>query len=384
MNQNLLDRDIQSYINANLNADLHSLLLKKSPFSEVKMSEIVQQIKGKKVAEKKFPFLQKENILFPKSLSLEQASSTETAFYKSHLVKGKTMIDLTAGFGIDAFYLSENFQEICLVERQKYLLDIVRYNWGILGKKAQFFNQELNDFLAINKQSFDLVYLDPARRNENQRKVFLLKDLAPNILEIQDELLNIGKQVMIKLSPLIDISYLVTHLKSLKEIHIIAVKNEVKELLVVLEQNNQEKIDVIAVNLVTEEPVFTFDFNEEKKEVVYSEPLKFLYIPNNSILKSGNFNGIAHTFNLKKLDTNTHLYTSEMKNEKFPGRVLEIEKINTKAIKKGEYYNIISKNYPLSPAQIKKKYALKDGGTQYLIFTQSKQRKIILKSCDKS
>ena len=201
--------EIQNYINANLNSDLHSLLLKKSPFPDVSMQEIVQQIKGKQVAQKKFPFLLKDGIIFPPQLSLEQSSSEKTAIYKSKILKGKKFIDLTSGFGIDAYYLSENFEEITLVEQNSELLQIVEHNWDVLGKKAKFINQKLENFLNENHENFDVIYLDPARRDNQKNKVFLLEDLSPNILEIQEKLLSISKQIVIKLSPLIDLKYLV-------------------------------------------------------------------------------------------------------------------------------------------------------------------------------
>lgn len=168
----LLNKDVQNYINANLKTDLHSLLLKKSPFPEVSMHEIVQQIKGKQVAERKFPFLLKEGILFPPQLNLEQSSSEKTALYKSEILKGKTFIDLTSGFGIDAFYLSQNFENVTLIEQNTELLEIVENNWGILHRKAKFINLKLEDFLNENQEHFDVIYLDPARRDEKKKQSF--------------------------------------------------------------------------------------------------------------------------------------------------------------------------------------------------------------------
>ncbi|MGC4129138.1 MAG: class I SAM-dependent methyltransferase [Bergeyella sp.] len=378
------NKDIQTYINANLKADLHSLLLKKSPFPEVSMQEIVQQIKGRKVAEKKFPFLLKDNIIFPPNLNLEQTSSQSTAEYKSRNLKGRTFADLTSGFGIDAYFLSENFEEITLVEKNTELLEIVKYNWNVLGRKADFVNQNLEEFLKENTQTFDLIYLDPARRDSNKKKVFLLEDLSPNLLEIQNELLKISEEIIIKLSPLIDLKYLISVLKNISKIEIIAIKNEVKEVLVFINSNpKNEKILCRCVNLETEEPDFTFYFDVLKEtQSDYSEPLQYLYLPNNAVLKSGAFHLISEYFGLKKLHPNTHLYTSDDYVKNFSGRILNVEKIDAKSLKKGEQYNIISRNYPLKPEEIKKKYQLKDGGNRYLIFTQSKQGKIILKSSE--
>lgn len=395
----LISADIQNYINQNLNSDLNKLLLKKSPFDNVSMQEIVQQIKGKKTAEKKFPFLLKEGIVFPPNLNLEQASSQSTAEYKARDLKGRSFLDLTCGFGIDAYFLSKNFDEITLVEQNPQLISIVENNWKILERKANFINENLEVFLnglsfdklrinstqTDNFKKFDVVYLDPARRDQQNKKKFLLEDLSPNLLEIEEKLNSISDKIIVKLSPLIDISYLISELKNITEIQIIAVRNEVKELVLIIENKEQstknKDIEIRCVNLESDEPEFSFNFNDEKSaKSEFSESLNFLYIPNNSILKAGAFNIISEQFGLKKLHPNTHFYTSEHKIENFPGRVLQTEKIETKDLKRGEKYNLISKNYPLKPEEIKKKYKLNDGGNHYLIFTQSVNGKEILKS----
>ncbi len=388
----LISSDIQNYINQNLNSDLNQLLLKKSPFSDVSVQEIVQQVKGKKTAEKKFPFLLKEGIVFPPNLNLEQASSQSTAKYKARDLKGRSFLDLTCGFGIDAYFLSNNFDEVTLVEQNPELISIVENNWKILERKANFINEKLEVFLEDLRQAqidngkiFDVVYLDPARRDLQNKKKFLLEDLSPNLLEIEEKLNSISDKIIVKLSPLIDISYLISELKNIAEIQIIAVKNEVKELLLIIEKRDTscglENVKIRCVNLESDEPEFSFNFNDEKSaKSEFSESLDFLYIPNNSILKAGAFNNISEKFRLKKLHPNTHFYTSENKIKNFPGRVLKIEKIETKDLKKGEKYNIVSKNYPLKPDEIKKKYKLNDGGNHYLIFTQSVNGKEILKS----
>ncbi len=374
--------EIQNHINANLKSDLHSLLLKKSPFPDVSMQEIVEQIKGRKVAEKKFPFLLKENIIFPPNLNLEQASSQSTAEFKVGNLKGKSFLDLTCGFGIDAYFLSQNFEEITLIEQNPKLLEIVKHNWETLGRKANFINNNLEEFLNENHRKFDVVYLDPARRDSEKNKKFLLEDLSPNLLEIQEKLKEISEKIIIKLSPLIDISYLISVLENILKIQIIAVKNEVKELLVFIDYKSKEsEIKISCINLESKEPEFQFSGNEEKTAVPeFSEPLKYLYIPNNSVLKSGAFNLISEKFGLKKLHQNTHFYTSDELLKKFPGRILEVEITDSKKITKGEKFNIISKNHPLTPDEIRKKYKIKDGGNRYLIFTQTRKGKIILKS----
>ncbi|MBH1959479.1 MAG: RsmD family RNA methyltransferase [Flavobacteriia bacterium] len=384
INLSILTEEIQNYINANLTADLHSLLLKKSPFPEVSMQEIVQQIKGKKVAQKKFPFLLRDGIVFPPKLSLEQASSQSTAEFKAENLKGKSFLDLTSGFGIDAYFLSQNFDEVTLVEQNSELLETVKHNWKILGRSANFINKNLEDFLQENTGKFDLLYLDPARRDAQKNKKFLLEDLSPNLLEIQGKLCKISDQILIKLSPLVDISYLISVLKNVSDIQIIAVKNEVKELIVLISPKDQiSDVKINCINLESTDLDFSFSYDDEKTAVAeYAEPKNYLYVPNNAVLKSGAFNTAANRFKLFKLHPNTHFYTSEELSKDFPGRIMKVEVIEPKMIKKSEKYNIISKNYPRSPDEIKKKYKISDGGNKYLIFTQSQKGKIILRSVE--
>ena len=201
-------------------------------------------------------------------------------------------------------------------------------------------------------------------------------------MEIQEKLIKICDQIIIKLSPLIDISYLISVLKNIFKIEIIAVKNEVKELLVFMNSKfESENVEISCINLESDDVVFSFNFNDEKeRNAMFSEPQKFLYIPNNAVLKSGGFNSLSEKFNLKKLHPKSHFYTNDERLEGFPGRVLEIEIVDSKTIKKGDQFNIISKNYPLTPEEIKKKYKISDGGNSYLIFTQTQKGKIILKS----
>lgn len=382
INTNLLNKDVQNFINDNLKSDLTKLLLKKSPFAEVSMQEIAQQIKGKQIAEKKFPFLSKEGFIYPPHLNLEQASSQATAEYKAQFLKGKSFIDLTSGLGIDAYFLSKNFEKITLIEQNSELINLVKHNWKILGREANFINEDLKTFLKKNTKHFDTIYIDPARRDANKNKVFLLEDLSPNLIEIQCDLLKISEQIIIKLSPLIDLKYLLATIKNIYKIEIIAVKNDVKEVIIHINSKIiSEKTLCKCINLESEDENFEFYFTDENNlDIDFGEPEKFLYLPNNSVLKSGAFNLIASKYHLKKIHPNTHFYTSSDKLEKFPGRILEIEICGAKDIKKGDIFNIISKNYPLKPEEIKKKYKLKDGGNQYLIFTQSQKGKIILKS----
>lgn len=382
MNRNLLSNDVQNFIENNFNSDLHALLLKRSPFADVSMAEIAQQIKGRKVAERKFPFLNKLGIIFPPNLNLEQASSQSTAEYKAQGLAGEKFVDLTSGFGIDAYFLGENFSEVYLIEKNPELIDTVRFNWNLLSRQANFINDDLETFLANNSLYFDLIYLDPARRDANMNKKFLLEDLSPNLLEILPQLLQISAKILVKLSPLTDISYLISVIPDLTKIQIIAVRNDVKELvLTILPGSEPKDVQIECVNLESSDANLIFNFKDEKASAAsYSDVQQYIYLPNSAVLKAGAFSLVSNFFSINKLHPNSHVYTSDVMIPNFPGRILKVEKMEAKQIKKGEKFNIISKNYPLSPEQIKAKYKVKDGGSQYLIFTQTVSGKVILKS----
>lgn len=379
--QTLLSPLVQRYIEEHRDGNVQSLSLKSSPFPEMPMSLLVEQIKGYQTVKKKIPFLCKSGILFPPGLNLEQSSSQATAVYKSERLSGGTLLDLTCGFGIDAFFLSKNFREVTLVEQNEKLLDLVRHNWQVLDRKAEFRSESLEYFLDKNRKKYDCIYLDPARRDSHKNKVFLLEDLSPNIIELQHHLKKIAPKVVTKLSPLIDLRYLLSVLESVEMIEVIAVKNEVKEVLVYQNFEHQTENPIgRAVNLETDEPIFEWEFiHHLTPELSYAEPQYYLYIPNNAILKSGAFAELADKFHLKKLHPNSHLFTAYEMYKGFPGRILKVQPIEAKMLKKGQLYNIISKNYPLKPQDIKKKYKLKDGGDIYLVFTQTQTKKVILK-----
>lgn len=369
----ILDTEIQKFILANLDANIANLLLRKPVFESVSNKELAQQIIGRNVALRKFPFLLHANIIFPPQLNLEQASSQQTADFKSINISGKRFLDLTCGLGIDAFFLSKNFEEIHLVEQNPELLSLVKHNWQVLGRKAHFYQQNAIDFLAENQQRYDVIYIDPARRDTHNKKKFLLEDLSPNLLELQSQLWEISDKILTKLSPLIDLTYLIQNLPFVERIDIIGVKNEVKEVFMTQNKyKNNDKTECRCINLASEDPIFSFFFEEiSEKSPIFSKTKEFIYIPNNALLKSGAFNYISTYFGLEKLHPNTHLYTSDIKKSNFSGRILKSKVISAKDIKKGGKYNLISKNYPLSVEELKKKYKITEGGDNYLIFTES-------------
>lgn len=375
LNPLILNNEVQTYLRENLSKDVHSLSLQKSPFAGIKSAELAEQIKGMKIAKSKFPFLfETDGMYYPPSLNLEQASSQATSQYKSKLVRGKTLIDFTAGLGIDAFGFAQEFEEVTALEQSSNLVEICQHNYKTMGQtNLNYLNISFETYLKENPtQKWDVIYLDPARRKNAQKK-FLLKDLEPNVLEWMDEFLKRAETVVIKLSPLMDVHKIIDQIPQTQEIHLVAVKNEVKELVLI--GRNQSNVNplISAVNLETNHPEFQFHFEDEKNTTVNFSSIKtYLYEPNTALLKSGAFKLIATTFGLNKLEVNTHLYTSDELNNGFPGKIYEVIE-ELKEVKKSirnQSFHVISKNYPLSVENIRKKYKLKESESQSLVFTR--------------
>jgi hypothetical protein len=241
------------------------------------------------------------------------------------------------------------------------------------------------EFLNEN-DGFDFIYIDPARRGDRDQKVVKLEYCEPNVIDLLPSLLTKSNQIIIKTSPLLDIKGAIRQLKHVSQVHVVAVSNEVKELLFVLKSSADENPIIHCINLIKGEPQrFTFTFDQEEGVVSsFAEMSNFLYEPNASILKAGGFKAIGEEFRLSKLHPNSHLYTSDVLVENFPGRsfkVLNEISLNKKRLKKllpTMKANITVRNYPMSVAQIRKKTGLKEGGEVYIFATQSLKGKEVL------
>ncbi|MBQ0737623.1 SAM-dependent methyltransferase [Aquimarina celericrescens] len=395
MNKGLLQPEVQEFINNNLKTDLPQLILKGSPFPQVSIQEIATQIETKRKAEKKIPkWFSTEKIIYPKSLNLEQTSSQITATYKAEQIEGESLIDLTGGFGIDSFFFAEKFHEVIHCELNEELSELVKHNFQYLSKKSnlEFYTGSGIDFLKNTNQIFDWIYIDPSRRNEVGGRVFRLEDCEPDILQHLELLLKHARNgVFMKTSPLLDLSLGLNELNyQVEEIQIIAVNNDVKELLwKITSKKNEDELPVKCINFNKEtQQEFQADFyNETTAEVNYNEPLQYLYEPNAAILKGGFFNSVAEKFQLQKIAPHSHLYTSEEKIE-FPGRVFKIEEqlpFQKKSFKKLgiSKANVTTRNFPLTVEQIRKKLNIKDGGNTYLFFTTNSTNEKLILVCKK-
>lgn len=392
MNKDILKTKNQEFIESNLNSDTVSLLLKKHPELDIDIKTLIEQIEAKKKCETKLPtWYNTPKIYYPNKLNIEQTSSEITALYKSKLVTGNTIIDLTGGFGVDCYFFSKHFKKVTHCEINDTLSQIVAHNLKQLG--TENIQTEAVDglkYLNENKNIYDCIYIDPSRRHDSKGKVFLLSDCLPNVPKHIDLLFSKSNSILIKTSPLLDISIGVNELKWVKTIHVVAVNNEVKELLWLLEKGNENPIEIKTINLTkTSESYFNFELETEKTiHPKFSLPLSYLYEPNAAILKSGAFKSVASKLNVFKLHQHSHLYTSQAYID-FPGRCFKIKEIlpyNKRALKKRvpKQANITTRNFPETVQQIRKKLNIKDGGKTYLFFTTNLEEERIVIICEKA
>lgn len=391
MIQELLTPEIQKFIEDHLRDDPAKLMLMAGRYPDWPMKKIVEQIQARQIAKSKLPgWSVTKGLIYPPPVSMEQCSSEQTAEYKASIVTGGTiMADLTGGFGVDFSHLSKRFEQALYVEKDPGLAAMAGHNFEVLGLTyAEVLNMEANVFLD-GAENLDLVYLDPARRDDHNRKVVRLEDCEPNVLELLPALLSRSKQVLLKTSPLLDIKSTIRQLEHVRAVHVVAVNNEVKELLFLIEPGAREP-GIKCLNLLKHgQELFEFSFNREESLTLEHSPFgSHLYEPNAAILKAGAFKSVADQFGLQKLHANTHLYTSDQVVSQFPGRVFSIMEglsMNKKALRKAipeMKANITVRNFPMTVTEIRKKSGLKEGGNKYLFgLTDVKGRHLLL--CEK-
>lgn len=365
-------------------------MLKGSPFPDVSSAEIATQISGLITAEKKLPtWFEAREIYYPPKLNLEQTSSEITAQYKASLIQGDRLIDLTGGFGIDDHFFAESFKEVVYCELNKELAEIAEHNFSKLGKSnIKVIPGDGLKTLENSDKCFDVIYADPARRNNQGGKVFKLADCLPNIPVNFDLLFNKTNRILIKTSPLLDITAGLAELRYVSGIHIVAVNNEVKELLWFMEKGFSGSVQIKTINFNRNQPEIFSGSIDDKPEISFSLPKKYLFEPNAAIMKSGLFNLLAEKTGTSKLHRDSHLYTSE-ETKKFPGRVFrmfDIKDFKPSLLKKefkGTKANITTRNFPESVSNLRKLLKIKDGGDRYLFFTTNKEDKKVILDCRK-
>ena len=370
-------------------ADLALQRNKYHHLSDAEWRWFLQQVEGRERTADKLPtFAAINDWWYPVRLSCEQCSSELTARYKTAIIANSqkltanslsTMVDLTGGYGVDTFFLSEQFAHTDYVEQNAELCRIAEHNKGlwVTGdgvREISVHNSTAEDFLKT-AGLYDLIFLDPARRDSHGGKVFRLEDCTPNVVELLPTLLQHltpEGRLMLKLSPMLDITQAMKELSVVSlqwSVHIVAVKNEVKELLLLSGGSGQ----ITAIDLSKKEQAFTFTREEEQRAGMVNGKCKngkWLYEPNAAILKAGAYKLVAQRFGLQKLDVNTHLYVSDTLVENFPGRIWKVKEPTPslpEGKEKNQQANVLTRNYPLTPEQLKKKMRLRDGGEDYLI-----------------
>lgn len=389
MDHSILTQVVQDFINQNISANITQLALQKNPFPETNWTLILQQIAAKQKAITKLPsWFKTPNIYYPSKVSVEQTSSEKTARYKSDLISGKNLIDLSGGFGVDDFYFAQRFLNVTHCEIDIDLSKIVQHNFEQLGvSNIECISGDSEVTLTNLNKSFDWLYIDPSRRNEAKGKVFMLKDCLPNVPEKLDFYYRFTSNLMIKTAPILDITAGLSELQNVKAIHIVALENEVKELLWIIEKDWIGNPKITTINL-TKEKTETFSFEWNSVAVAeYSEPKTYLYEPNAAIMKSGGFDWISTQFKLKKLHSHSHLYTSDTLIE-FPGRVFAIDQTvpyNKTEMKLlgNQKANITIRNFPDTVENIRKKWKINDGGNCYSFFTTDVNNHKIVLLCSK-
>lgn len=367
----------RNFIRQHLHDDVYSLALRKTP-PDVNLPFALQQIAARQLLSKKVPsWSSHDELLFPLHLSIEQSSSEATAVYKSNLLSGKHFVDLTGGLGVDCYFIAPHFEKAVYIEQDGSLCDIARHNFEQLHSSVEVIHQKAEDFLTECRLS-DFFLIDPARRDKNGRKIFRIEDCTPNVALLQEKLLEKASKVLIKLSPMLDITLALKELNHVKEIHIVSVANECKELLFLLERNWDTPPEFFCVNLNTNQKNERFLWEEEQGCALKlaGKVMRYLYEPNASLLKAGFFKAIAKRYNIYKLHINSHLYTSNVLIPDFPGRIFEVvswERYD-KRVRKTLLHNlsnasIVVRNFPLSVADLRKTLQLSESDEVFLFAT---------------
>ena len=382
--------------------DLPELLLSASRYKDVDVKMAVGQIKARACIKDKLPsWYNDDRLFFPSVLAAEQCSSEITAMYKQRFVQSEDCLcDLTGGLGVDTYFFSRKAKSVIYVEKDDDYCDAARYNLNILGaSNVIVVNEDAAAFVAGNDcrlSEANVFYIDPARRDEANKRMFAISDCEPDISKIWPLLIEKKCGIIVKLSPMLDVTQVLTELPHICEVHIISVRNECKELLVVAGAQSDKSTDaqITCINYTSdgEEQLFGFRLSEERSATIHlTERLgRYLYEPNSSILKSGAYKSVAMHFGMEKLHVSSHLYTSNSLISSFPGRVFEVTDIipfssRTCKVLSSDmpHANISVRNFPIPADELRKRTRILDGGDIYLFATTLSDNSKILIKCIK-
>lgn len=398
-----LNESFFAYVKQHLGEDPMRLRLKKSPSADFSTDLAITQIEARgRRLEKKIPdWYTHERVVFPSLLSTEQCSSQETATYKQRLVRGNMLCDLTGGLGVDSYFMAKCVDEAVYVEQNPLYCHVARHNFIALDMPhITVCNSDCNTFLTESSLSFDTIFIDPARRGKSQERLFALADCEPNVLEMMPVLLSRCKRLIIKLSPMVDISMLRQEIGRPCHLYVVSLNNECKEILAVIDaEPSENKLDecdvtcaVIGRNEDVKELSFCYDNEPQAPCPIATEVGAYLYEPDTALLKAGMFRSLCNIYNnVEKLHKNSHLYTSQVMIDNFAGRsfkVIEVLPFSSSLCKGfAKQYascNITTRNFPLSAVELRKKLKVRDGGDVYLFATTLADNSHVLIICNKT
>ena len=391
----LINEKTWNYIRQHADEDVRKLALQGTKDADVDLQMALQQIAGRQTARRKLPsWAAVEGIVYPPHLNMEQCSSELTARYKAKIAgKGNRMVDLTGGFGVDFYWISQGFQHRCYVEQNEQLCAISSENFRLLGLDCSVCCCDTATYLT-DMPHVSFAFLDPARRNEHGGRTYSIEDCTPNVLELLPLLIEKADRVMLKLSPMLDWRKAVDDIQkpiangqkpiaNVHEVHIVSVDNECKELLLLLDKGHAD-LRMVCVNFSKDaEQLFETSYGapshpltSSPSHLLTSSPFHFIYEPNASIMKAGCFEEVAQRFPVQQISQNSHLFLSSVEIDDFPGRRFQISSISSMnkqelrtALKEIDRANISVRNFPLSVDQLRKKLKLKDGGNTYIFAT---------------
>ena len=372
----MLSEKCKEFIKENINANTDELALKKTLRELDYFAFAVAQIKSRQKIKDKIPsFYNNYDLILPPNISLEQASSELTAEYKANIFNYETSADLTGGMGLDSIAFAKKAKKHFYIEKNTELCKIFEHNAKILGlTNIIIINDDAENFLKSANQNFDLIYLDPARRGSTGEKTYFFEHTSPNPIDIIKLAEHKYKSIMIKASPLMDITKACNSIPAINDIRVVSVQNECKETLFSHSCNSEQR-QIFAIDF-QKSGIIETKLNSNPIKIEYSEPLQFLYEPNSSIMKIGAWDKFNFSQALFKLAKSSHLFTSNEYISDFPGRKFKINEVikgkykNLKDSLPNGKANISVRNYPISVDEIRKKTGVKDGGDIFLFFTK--------------
>ena len=372
----LSNPEIQAFIKAHEADDVAALALKKPPAADWPYARILEQIKARQKAAQKIPLWQeREGVVFPPADIIEQASSAATARYKAQLVQGEHVIDLTAGAGVDSCAFTEHFNHVTSVEQSGDLATTLAHNAPLLSDKRWDVVHQTAETFIRGAPHADLIYIDPQRRKESRKGLYRFSDCSPDITALLPALKACAPKVIIKASPMLDITKGAQELEAVSAVHVVEWQGQCKEVLYVLDFEKSVEASQIAITAVSLDDegvaVASFSFTpaqEETAKITYGPPQRYLYEPGPAFLKSGGYKILAAHCGMAKLHPHTHLYTSEACVPDFPGRGFEIIAKYPAQAKKIplSQANLTVRNFPQKAPDLQKKLKLKDGGDDFL------------------